>query len=79
LGSPLAALIAELAGKSPAHVLTPLNCTPTSAQGHSTIIAWHYDHQHYTMVPQSQPKTHGSPSAQSSRGAQKRELETSLP
>jgi hypothetical protein len=28
------------------------DCTPTCAQGHNTLIEWHYDHQHHTMVPQ---------------------------
>jgi hypothetical protein len=28
------------------------DCIPTCAQGHSTIIVWHYDRQHNTMVAQ---------------------------
>jgi hypothetical protein len=28
------------------------DCMPTCAQGHSTLIVWHYDRQHNTMIPQ---------------------------
>jgi hypothetical protein len=44
-------------GRNPTITNSQLNstrndCIPTCAQGHNTLVQWHYNHQHQTIVPQ---------------------------